>query len=210
MNRFLKVIAVLAVALSAATFSAKAQSLPSLFYGVTVGANVSNYSLTDTEGLDLSKGRAGYQAGVLVGINILTPLDITAEVLWVHNSMSFNKTVFGNSRISGNSVELPILAELKILGPLRVKAGPSFQLYNNTKAHFGDGYENLESVKSSLGYVLGVGLNLSKFTFDVRYNGQFEKDLKFSLENIPTMLGNASSNFDINAGSFSAAVGYRF
>lgn len=201
MNKFFKVITVLVVMLSSATFAAKAQSIPFLMYGVSVGTNISSFKLADAADVDLSKtSQFGYQAGAMVGLD-LPIIELTAEALWVHNKMTLND--YTSASVTSNSVELPVLASLPILGPIRVKAGPSFMIYNKAKANYADGYVDLGAVKSSVGYVVGLGLNLFSLTFDVRYNGQFNRDTVLGLEN-------ETSSYDINASSFSASVGYRF
>ncbi len=197
MNKFFKAALMLAVALSATTFMANAQ----LYYGVTAGGNVSSFKLIDAANTEISKSQLGYQAGITAGIDLLL-VEVGAELLWVHNKMSVDGYDSDNY-ITCNSVELPVLASLSLFGPLNIKAGPSFILYNEGKAHYGDGYEYLGSVKSTLGYVIGIGLNISKITLDVRYNGQFEKG---------TVLGYevTGADYDIKASTFSASIGYRF
>ncbi len=199
MNRFFKVIAVLLIALTSTVVTANAQIF---MYGVTAGANVSNYKLTDvTAGTEISSSQLGYQAGLWTGIN-LPLIDVTAEALWVHNKMAFADS--DDASIVSNSVEIPVLAALSIFGPLQLKAGPSFMVYNDAKAKYADGEESLDgSVKSSLGYVIGLGLNISKIRFDVRYNGQFKKESAFGLEN-------TVSDYDIQASTISASIAYKF
>ncbi|MFI3265182.1 MAG: outer membrane beta-barrel protein [Rikenellaceae bacterium] len=198
MNKFFKSIVMLTVALSATAFVANAQ----IYYGVTAGANVSNFKLTDAANTDLSSSQLGYQAGVMAGIDLLF-LEVGAEALWVHNTMNLDGYDSDNKVVS-NSVEIPVLASLSILGPLNVKVGPSFMVYNDAKIKYADGHEDLNAVKSSVGYVVGLGLNIFKLTFDVRYNGQFKKDTSF------LGIDSTASEYDIKASTFSASVGYRF
>ncbi len=197
MNKFFKAVLMLTVALSATTFMANAQ----LYYGVTAGGNVSSFKLTDASNTEFSKSQLGYQAGITAGID-LALIEVGAELLWVRNRMDVDGFSSDNY-ITSNSLELPVLASLKLFGPLSVKAGPSFILYNEAKAHYGDGYDYLGSVKSTLGYVVGLGANIWKLTLDVRYNGQFEKGTVLGYEVI-------EADYDINAGTFSASIGYRF
>ncbi|MFR9585689.1 MAG: outer membrane beta-barrel protein [Rikenellaceae bacterium] len=199
MNRFIKVVAVLAVVLSSTVLSASAK-IPFLMYGVSAGTNVSSFKLLDAADTSLGESQFGYQAGAMVGLD-LPIIELSAEALWVHNKMTFSD--YDTSSITSNSIELPILASIPILGPIRLKAGPSFMIYNNAKANYDDGYEDLGSVKSTVGYVVGLGLKITKITFDLRYNGQFKKDTAFGIEN-------TTSEYDMNASSFSASIGYRF
>ncbi len=201
MSKFFKAALMLAVALSATTFMANAQ----IYYGVTAGGNVSSFKLTDAANTELAKSNLGYQAGITAGIDLVL-IEVGAELLWVHNRMDLDGYNSDNY-ITSNSIELPVLASLRLLGPLSIKAGPSFILYNEAKAYYGDsgkhGGDYLGSVKSSLGYDVGLGANIWKLTLDVRYNGQFEKG---------TVLGYevTEADYNINTGTFSASVGYRF
>ena len=67
-------------------------------------------------------------------------------------------------------LDLPILVGYKLLGPLHVFAGPSFQYV--IKDTFNDGFEdfNLENVQKdiTIGMQLGVGFNLNKIGVDLR------------------------------------------
>ncbi len=203
MSKFFKTIAVLAVALFSTTFSANAK-IPFFMYGVSAGANVSNIKISSDVGSDLKESNQyGYQAGAMVGLD-LPLLEITAEALWVHNQMTAtlnDKT----GDIKSNTIEFPIMASLPILGPIRLKAGPSFNIPVNAKIDYGSGNEDdLGAIKSSLGYAVGLGLNIFKLTFDVRYNGQFgDQTAIMGIESTGT-------EYDIKANSFSASIGYRF
>lgn len=201
MKRFLKIVTVAFVLISTTAISAKGQSIPFFMYGVSAGTNISNYKLISTDNQDLAKSALGYQLGVMIGLD-LPILEVTAEGLWVNSKMSASSSDLNN--ITSNSFEVPILASIPILGPLRIKGGPSFMLYNNAKVKYSDGSkESLGVVKSSLGYVLGLGINLFSLSFDVRYNGQFN--------NQDTIFGtNTPSEYDIKAHNISASVGYRF
>ncbi|MFI3316364.1 MAG: outer membrane beta-barrel protein [Rikenellaceae bacterium] len=200
MNRLIKVIAVLAVALSSTALTASAK-IPFLMYGASAGLNVSNVKLSTDLGDLSTSDQLGYQVGGMVGLD-LPLIELTAEALWVHNKM--NLTDFADADITCNTIECPILVSLPILGPLRIKAGPSFNIPINARANYADGYDSLGAIKSTVGYAVGLGLNLFNLTFDVRYNGQFNnQDTVFGVENI-------SSSYDVKVSSFSASIGYRF
>lgn len=201
MNRFFKVIALVAVALSSITFTANAQLIPGLMYGPTAGANLSTFKVTDEGGNTLSgTSDFGYQAGAMVGLD-LPIIELSAEVLWVHNKMSFNDY---DASVVANNIEVPILVSLPILGPLRLKVGPSLNVPITNRVKYDDGYDKIEA-KSSVGYVAGLGLNLFGLTFDVRYNSQFNKQTWDS--DIDQSIG---TSFKSKFSSYSASVGYRF
>ncbi|MFI3333301.1 MAG: outer membrane beta-barrel protein [Rikenellaceae bacterium] len=204
MKRLFKSIVMSVALLLVATLSVKAQSIPFVMYGISVGSNISTFKLQDVANNNLSKSQCGYQLGVMAGLD-LPIVELTAEVLWVNSKMEFSSD--NSTYIKSNSVELPILASVPILGPLRVKAGPSFLLYNDAKLTYPSGSESIDRVKSTLGYVVGLGLNFTRVTIDLRYNGQFtEKETLFSAINI----NNEPSKYDIAAHNVSLSVGYRF
>ena len=82
-------------------------------------------------------------------------------------------------------LDAPILVGLKILGPVSVFAGPSFQYILDTE------FEGvtIEDIKEdfSVGLNFGVGLNFKKVGIDLRYERGFSK-------NEGTFIGNNGIN----------------
>ncbi|MBL0764986.1 porin family protein [Marivirga atlantica] len=69
-----------------------------------------------------------------------------------------------------NKVDLPVLFGWK-LGPLRLNAGPVASFNTNTDI---DSNQPVEQYKSAIfAYQAGVGLDISKITLDLRYEGNF-------------------------------------
>ena len=90
-----------------------------------------------------------------------------------------------------DKIDAPILLGVNVLGPLNIKAGPSFQyIINNeledTSLKIGDVEKDI-----TVGYQVGAGLNLGRLGFDVRYEGAFTENTAFSEE--------ASDNFSIDS-----------
>lgn len=192
------------VVLFVATLSMRAQSIPFVMYGVSVGTNISTFKLQDAANNNLAHSQCGYQLGVMAGLD-LPIVELIAEVLWVNSKMEFSSD--NSTYIKSNSIELPVLVSVPVLGPLRVKAGPSFLLYNDAELKYPSGSESIDRVKSTLGYVIGLGVNLTNITLDLRYNGQFsDRETFFDVLNIT----NEPSQYDIAAHTVSLSVGYRF
>lgn len=90
-----------------------------------------------------------------------------------------------------NKIDAPVLVGLNVLGPLNIKAGPSFQyIVNNeledTSLQIGEPEDQI-----TIGYQLGAGLNLGRLGFDIRYEGAFKENTAFS--------ETASENFSIDS-----------
>ncbi len=200
MKRLSRIFTVASIFMIFAAVTAKAQ----LYYGVKAGANISTAGVPDAMSV---RSEYGYQAGVVVGAEIpVVGIGVEAEALWINNKMSFTDN---EGDISSNSIEIPVMATIPILPiiPIRLKAGPSFMLYNKADVSYDDGTtEELDAVKASIGYTIGLGLNIVKFTFDLRFNGQFKSSTPFN-----SIFGdNTPSKYDLRANNFSASIGYRF
>ncbi len=196
MTKLIKTIALVAVVLSSMTLTASAK-IPFVMYGVSAGANVS--SIKDT------KSGFGYQGGVMLGLD-LPIIEISAEGIYSHSKFDFNDATA--AAVKCNSIDIPVLLSFPILGPIRLKVGPSFNVYNDSKIvyDFDSSTTDLGSIKNTMGYVAGLGINLFKLTFDVRYNGQFS-NVGMSVFNITDQ---ADNTYDIKTNTFSATIGYRF
>jgi len=125
--------------------------------------------------------RTGYIAGVFMNFG-LGPLGIQPEILYVMKGADFEDEEEGvpiNVRFKIGYIEIPILAKLTISAlpafKLFVFGGPSVALLVSAKGETEIGSTTLEiDIKDDLknfdvGLVLGVGVGLSRLTFDVRY-----------------------------------------
>src|SRR5690606_25285754 len=79
-----------------------------------------------------------------------------------------------------DKIDAPILVGVNILGPLNIKAGPSFQYI--LKNEFDNSNMNVSDVdnKITLGYQLGAGVGLGRLGLDLRYEGAFKENTAFS------------------------------
>ena len=79
-------------------------------------------------------------------------------------------------------LDAPLLVGLKVLGPVSVFAGPSFQYILDSKF---DGI-TINDVKNdfSVGLNFGIGLNLNKTGVDLRYERGFNKNEGTFVNNI--------------------------
>ena len=78
---------------------------------------------------------------------------------------------FGNVDYNFSKIDVPILVGVNIVGPINIKAGPSFQYILNNEF---DGIDiDLREPENSftVGYQIGAGVTLGQLGFDVRYEG---------------------------------------
>ena len=78
-------------------------------------------------------------------------------------------------------IDAPILVGAKVLGPLSVFAGPSFQYILDSEFE-GISINNIEN-DLSVGLNFGIGLNLNKVGIDVRYERGFSNNEASFLNN---------------------------
>ncbi len=144
-----------------------------LNYGAT--GDYENYSQVagDISTVENGKERAGYHLGAFAKFEFLG-LFLQPEL--VYTSL---KTEYETFDYKLNKIDAPLLVGLNVLGPLNIKAGPSFQYVLSNDLE--DSYFKISEVdnKITLGYQLGAGLELGKLGFDVRYEGAFKENNAF-------------------------------
>jgi len=117
----------------------------------------------------------------------------TGEKLFLRPELVYTKltTDYGAFDYNLDKIDLPLLLGVDILGPLNIKAGPSFQYITNNEIE--NGSFKISDVENDLtvGYQLGAGLNLGNLGIDVRYEGAFTDNTAFREE--------ASNNFGIDS-----------
>ena len=86
-------------------------------------------------------------------------------------SAQFYDTLFLKERYQ--NLDIPLMLGLK-LGILRFNAGPVAHIFINNKSELTDlnGYES-KFQTATFGYQMGIGFDLSKIMFDLRYEGNF-------------------------------------
>lgn len=143
--------------------------------GINVGVNYSqNGDLkSDVNGAvdDILSGasqKTGYHVGLYKKID-LPMVYLRPEIIYTQTTSEYNVDstigLFERSKI-----DLPIMVGYKLIGPLHVFAGPSFQYV--LKDSFNDGLKDFElndiEKNITLGMQLGVGINLNKIGIDIR------------------------------------------
>ena len=167
------IVSLLVLLLSSASFS-------QIGFGQGFKGGLVTSTFTGDDATDAIR-RTGYIAGFFMDFS-LGPLGIQPEVLYVMKGADFEDVEEGmptNFRYKLGYIEIPVLAKLTITAlpafKLYVFGGPSVALLVSAKRETEMGTTSLEiDIKDDLknldvGLVLGVGVGLSRLTFDVRY-----------------------------------------
>ncbi len=153
-------------------FTATAATAQSSF-GVKAGLNYGDngeieYSDFENAGEDAVKGadgKVGYHMGIYYRGD-LGGLYLRPELLYTQTKSSYE---YNNEEADYNisKIDLPVLLGLKVLGPVHVFAGPSFQ-YILENDFDGVSIGDVEN-EFTIGAQFGAGLQLGRVGLDVRY-----------------------------------------
>jgi len=117
--------------------------------------------------------KVGYHVG-LYGRIELAGLFVQPEVLYTNLTTEYDFNGFrGFQKADYNfsKIDVPILVGVNILGPIDLKAGPSFQyILDNDFDDIDIDVRNPEN-SFTLGYQIGAGVTLGRIGFDIRYEG---------------------------------------
>ena len=161
-----------AIALSILPKDQKAQSSTT---GITLGATTTSVNISNTGNAftNTIKGNniTGFEAGLFERFN-LGPVFIKPTLLvgykggiatYYNNDGSVN-----SSKFDYGNIEFPLLFGLRILGPIRIEAGPVYNWIYMTQ------YNEDNSIKvdpSGLGYRVGANVELGPINLGMAYQG---------------------------------------
>ncbi len=141
-----------------------------------------------------SKEKAGYHFGIwsrfsLAGFNLRPELVYTE----IKNQYQLDAT---STNLKTKKIDIPILLDKKILGPLHIFGGPSFQYILKSDFKSND-IGNVNFNKFTLGTQVGLSLDLGNFGIDARWEKGFSNNLNailissltnLSLDNRPNQI----------------------
>lgn len=141
-----------------------------LSFGVKGGVNYDSFGELNPTDLSLenfqSDAQTGFHIGVFGNIDLLT--------FYLRPELQFSKSISqfeNNQSIALNKLEAPVLFGYKILGPLSVFAGPSFQYILKEKGKevtLGELEENF-----TVGLQIGTRLKLGRLGLGIRFERGF-------------------------------------
>lgn len=171
----MKKLMLLAIIFTGISLSAQNASF-GLKGGVNYGATGEYGSFSDVSGdfnssFEDGENKTGFHAGVFAKIEVLG-IFIQPELLYSELNTEYSAFDYKLGKI-----DAPVLVGIHLLGPLNIKAGPSFQYIlknelENTRLSIGDVENDI-----SVGYQVGAGLDLGRLGFDVRYEGAFQDNV---------------------------------
>ncbi len=109
----------------------------------------------------------GYHVGVFGKIG--NDLFFRPELVYTSTKSDYNSDDFNMQKL-----DLPLLVGIKVIGPVNVFGGPSFQYILDTEFD-GISIDNVEN-DFSVGLNFGIGLTLNKIGIDLRYERGFSNN----------------------------------
>lgn len=152
-------------------------------FGIKAGLNYNsngNY-FESVDDVAQEPGRnVGYHAGFFGKIK-LGPIYLRPELVYTQTKSNYDDADFNLSKL-----DAPLLVGFKIIGPVHVFIGPSFQYILNSKFD-GISIDNIDR-DFSVGANFGVGVNLGKLGIDLRFErGISANEARFINTNITSV-----------------------
>ena len=171
---------ILAFALLAAFFTAKAQGEYGIKAGISYNTNgdLSEF-INETKQAYEDKGdsKSGFHFGVYSKYN-LGPIYLRPELMYTKTKSEYDNEDFSISRL-----DLPVLVGFKVFGPVNGFVGPAFQYILDSDFKDYD-YKDVEN-EFTVGINFGIGVELGRFGIDARYERGFsENEASFINKNI--------------------------
>lgn len=182
------------IMLTAFAFNSYAQS--PLNVGIKAGLNFTDFSSNPKE--YSTKNSSGFGVGAMARINISRSY-IQADLMYTEKSIKFESLNGGSDKKTLKNIEIPVVYGYKLLkSPLynvRLFGGGVYSvvLNNLSKGAVDDAFNEFD--KSNIGYRVGAGVDILKFTVDVSYDGG---------------LSNISKSFSSKPNTWFISVGYKF
>ena len=169
-------------------------------WGVLGGINIPDYT-TNMSGTDV-KNKLGWQAGITTAVN-LGAFAVEPQILYVRQGLRIRPEGQKEINLKSNSIDVPVLLSFRLLRPVRIYAGPVFTVMNDCKYAEGNNEMFFGSMRPTVSYMLGLGLNFGHTLIDFRYNGQFDSKKCY----YPT---EEAVGFNMRSYSLALSVGFVF
>lgn len=162
-------------------------------FGVKAGVNIANIIKDDGDNNFNTEGKTGFNAGVTADIPLSESVSFTPELLFAQKGYKQTGNLGEFSRTT-NFIDIPILASVRVAGPLDLVVGPQVSFLLSTKNKFESGSTSIETYdnesdnfkKSLLGGVIGARYGLTE-NLDIhgRYALDFQKNNENGTTNTP-------------------------
>ncbi len=169
-NHFFALLAIVCISTGAMAQTAKGIGLKA---GLNYNANGNYFDSVNLNSKNPDRN-IGYHIGVFGKIG--DKIYFRPEVVYTST-----KSDYSNDSFDMQKLDVPLLIGTKILGPLSVFGGPSFQYILDSEFD-GISINNIEN-DFSVGLNFGFGFNLKKVGIDLRYERGFNKNEATFLQN---------------------------
>jgi len=155
-------------------------------FGPRVNFTSTNLSLSENlANIEEGDAEFGYQLGAFLRIQVpVIGIYLQPEVLLSKQSSSVNINS-QKADLTFNQIDVPVMIGFK-LGPVRLNAGPSFRFLSGADLVVpGNPTEDVKEYykDATVGYQAGVGIDIWKFVFDLKYEGSLS-DINEELTNL--------------------------
>ena len=178
-------------------------------FGIKGGLNfgsTGDLTFTDIDLLGQIDGdnRIGYHIGVYTRLKF-AGIFVQPELVYTRLNTEFENGGGDDPKYNFSKLDIPVLLGFKIIGPLNAKIGPSFQVVLN------NGLDGIDDINVSdpentftVGYQLGLGLQLGRLGIDARYEGAFQDNQAFA----QVIDGNSNLSIDSRPSQFILSLSY--
>ena len=189
MKRFILLLAVLCIGVQA-----HAGLVPKAKIGIKAGWNYQANKLKGAKDFDFNSDSgwyAGLQSELTWGM-----LGIRPELIYSRNTFDVAGPTGIDGSVKMNTLDLPVLLQLRFLGFLAVQVGPTFNLMTDVGGSTQDTKWRID--RPTMGYAAGVDVRLWKLNVTASYNGSFKKSEVLGI----TTGENRISTFQLGLGFF--------
>ena len=142
-------------------------------FGPRVALTSSKLSIEDNQtAFEEGDSEIGYQFGAFLRVKVpVVGLYVQPEVLFSNSSATLNNGT-DDVDLSFNRIDVPVMVGAKI-GPLRINAGPAFRFLTSAESDLNGVTTDVKNnyKDSTVGYQAGLGVDVLKFAFDLKYEG---------------------------------------
>jgi len=120
--------------------------------------------------------KAGFHIGLWAKARLLG-FYVRPELVYTQLNNSYSNSAESvDTDFKTSKIDIPILIGVKVVGPLHIFAGPSFQYITKSEFDQND-FTNVKKKDLTAGLQIGTGLELGKLGVDVRWEKGFSNDV---------------------------------
>ncbi len=155
--------------------------------GPRVGVSSSQVKIDDVRNYDFKStdNKLGFHAGVFSRISILG-FYVQPEVLFTNNggTIEVQQSAQGTANeireYTYNKIDVPVMVGKMFAGIFRVNLGPTFSYLLSDEVNGSNAANQIQDVienynDATIGYQVGIGLDISKLIIDLKYEGNLSR-----------------------------------